>query len=162
MPVYFIRKKDKQGLIKIGQSIDPQKRLVQIQNMSPEPLEILKVFDNGDEEAIHHHFRHLRMHGEWFEATPGLLEFIDNPIDLPDRSQSSLKIIRSPEFQRINDYLEVVTDPQHSMVTVCWNCNRVFLVTEKDKAFPLLVTVRKATYCPFCGVSRHVRTELGR
>lgn len=54
--------------VKIGRSVDPKKRLADIQRMSPVPLEVLWSTPGGHEleTALHRHFRAHRSHGEWF------------------------------------------------------------------------------------------------
>ncbi|MBN1430422.1 MAG: GIY-YIG nuclease family protein [Anaerolineae bacterium] len=75
--VYFIQSSTG-GLIKIGTAINANRRLAEIQNMSPVPLRILAVIpgDCRKEAELHKRFAHLRRHGEWFEPTIELLDFI--------------------------------------------------------------------------------------
>jgi hypothetical protein len=75
--VYFLRGGD---LIKIGTTIDVDKRIRNIGTMSPVALELMK-FVQGDErfeKSLHLTFSHLCDHGEWFRATPELLTYIEN------------------------------------------------------------------------------------
>ncbi|WP_329167316.1 GIY-YIG nuclease family protein (plasmid) [Streptomyces sp. NBC_01717] len=53
---------------KIGVTSDLQRRLREIQNMSPVKLEVLWSCpgSNALEQAIHAHFAEARSHGEWF------------------------------------------------------------------------------------------------
>lgn len=78
--IYFIQAANGRGPIKIGVSIRPEKRLVSIQLISPTRLKIIKTLKGGQDQelALHHHFAHLRLHGEWFEAAPELVDFINN------------------------------------------------------------------------------------
>lgn len=56
------------SIVKIGRSIDPEKRVAEIQRMSPLPLEVLWAHTGGHLEAkLHGRFAHLRTHGEWFD-----------------------------------------------------------------------------------------------
>jgi len=76
--VYFIQATGT-GLIKIGYSRDVTARLSDLQNMSPEPLELLLTI-NGDYELegrLHAQFVEARRHGEWFEPTDDLLRLIE-------------------------------------------------------------------------------------
>lgn len=64
--------------IKIGYSLNPTGRLADILTSTPE-----SVVDLGhiraayrDEKALHQRFGHIRVHREWFEATPELLAYI--------------------------------------------------------------------------------------
>ena len=75
--VYFVQSR-LGGPIKIGLTTEPKQRLKQLQNGSPIPLQILGAL-RGDEKveaAIHERFRKLRLHGEWFEPSMELVEFI--------------------------------------------------------------------------------------
>jgi len=67
--VYFIRGED--GLIKIGQSQSPTGRAKELDGyiLATIPASLL-------ERKLHHRFRHLREHGEWFRADPELMAFI--------------------------------------------------------------------------------------
>src|SRR4051794_40462184 len=80
--IYFIQAET--GLIKIGFTDgNPAKRLAQLQVGSPVSLKLLKTTPGSayDEAALHWRFREGRSHGEWFQPTPQLLEFIR---DAPD------------------------------------------------------------------------------
>lgn len=80
MSVYFIGAEN--GLIKIGRSKNPKKRLRLIKTMSPISLELLGVIDCGRKESVslerrlHLKFKDLRVHGEWFKPGTELLCFI--------------------------------------------------------------------------------------
>jgi hypothetical protein len=76
--VYFIQPFGG-GPIKIGQTRDIIKRLKGIQACSPIPLNVLKIIrgDTEVEAKIHTDFARHNTFGEWFEATPELLEFIE-------------------------------------------------------------------------------------
>ncbi len=75
--VYFIRAGD--GPIKIGTTQRLRGRLAEIQATAPVELRVLLYVPGGlhEERAIHERFRAARLHGEWFRATPELLQFID-------------------------------------------------------------------------------------
>lgn len=62
------------GLVKIGRSIDMERRLQEIRLLSPVPLELLGVVNGGArrESAYHRKWSRLRQHGEWFTATEEL------------------------------------------------------------------------------------------
>lgn len=62
------------GLVKIGRSIDIERRLQEIRLISPVPL-VLLGFVPGDwalEAKYHEDWKHVREHGEWFRLTPEL------------------------------------------------------------------------------------------
>jgi hypothetical protein len=73
--VYFIAGA---GLIKIGITTNLTSRIRAIRNSSPVPLELLGSVPGTThiENRAHQKFAHLRRHGEWFEDTPELREFI--------------------------------------------------------------------------------------
>lgn len=76
--VYFMRRADGEGPIKIGASQMPTKRLAEVTHWASCPLEILATLP-GDaelEERLHAAFEASRLHGEWFEATPKLLAVV--------------------------------------------------------------------------------------
>ncbi|MDH6224330.1 GIY-YIG nuclease family protein [Streptomyces sp. MJP52] len=54
--------------VKIGRTTNLQRRLADIQRMSPVPLVALWTHPGGHEleTRLHHHFAELRSHGEWF------------------------------------------------------------------------------------------------
>jgi hypothetical protein len=66
------------GAVKIGFSEDVEKRLREIRPHSPIPLRILAATHGGRMREAHYHwkFRRLRLHGEWFRRTPGLMREI--------------------------------------------------------------------------------------
>lgn len=67
---YFIRG-EVTGLIKIGQSIDPVRRLADLAKCGSEPLSLLAI--GGSERALHAELASDRVHGEWFKASPAVL-----------------------------------------------------------------------------------------
>lgn len=75
--VYFIAAKSV-AMIKIGVTTDVRSRLCGLRNASPVPLEIAAVIpgDIAIERQMHSRFASSRHHGEWFEASPEILEFI--------------------------------------------------------------------------------------
>lgn len=75
--VYFIQAQVT-GLIKIGYSVDPRMRLINMATMSPEPLVLLAIHPGGRdlEGQLHRRFSRSRTHGEWFRPTRGILDFI--------------------------------------------------------------------------------------
>lgn len=73
--VYFMRRSDGVGAIKIGCSKLPRSRLAAMQVWSPEKLEIVAAVPGtfADEARLHRQFDAYRLHGEWFEAAPAIL-----------------------------------------------------------------------------------------
>jgi len=64
----YIIQSDVTGMIKIGRSKDPQKRLKQLQTGNPNKLKIIAEFkgEGWKEKIIHERLRMYRLEGEWF------------------------------------------------------------------------------------------------
>lgn len=75
--IYFIQA-ESVNLIKVGRSINTDRRLVQLRLLSPVNLRIIGSVPGGpsEEVLIHSGLDYLRSHGEWFHATPMLRRFI--------------------------------------------------------------------------------------
>lgn len=88
--IYFIQAVDG-GPVKIGWAKNLDKRIAEIQRMSPSQLCILNTFDSSkeDERLLHKYFKCIRLYGEWFEPTDELLAFVQNPckVELPPKPQ---------------------------------------------------------------------------
>lgn len=66
------------GAIKIGRSVNPEKRLKEFQAGSPIVLRILATRQGAQREPMYHrHFKAHRLHGEWFDRHPDILAEID-------------------------------------------------------------------------------------
>lgn len=76
--VYFIRSGDS-GPIKIGVSIDPEKRKSELQTSHAHDLHTLLVIPGtrDTETFLHRRFAEFRLRGEWFTPDASLLEFIE-------------------------------------------------------------------------------------
>lgn len=72
--VYFIRRADGQGPVKIGCSDVPDERLYVFAAWHPYKLEVVAATPGGfdQENALHRYFDAARVHGEWFDLTPEL------------------------------------------------------------------------------------------
>lgn len=76
--VYFIQCQTT-GLVKIGRSQDPIKRLRNLSTSSPTPLKMIsygKALPNHERE-LHDQFAEHRSHGEWFHPAIELVEFAE-------------------------------------------------------------------------------------
>ncbi len=75
--VYFIQPAQG-GLIKIGVAQHLPSRLATLQTGSPLELRVIAVMQGGEpvERELHKRFAADRRHGEWFEPSPELLDFI--------------------------------------------------------------------------------------
>lgn len=73
--IYFV---ESAGRVKIGYSTNPKSRFGKIVSDSPFPATLLGVMDGDEtrEKALHDWFSDSRHHGEWFEMTDALQDFI--------------------------------------------------------------------------------------
>ena len=64
----YIIQSDLTGMIKIGRSRHPQKRLKQLQTGNPNKLKLIKSFKSQGwrEGLIHERLKDFRLEGEWF------------------------------------------------------------------------------------------------
>lgn len=72
--VYFIGRADGEGLVKIGHSDDPERRLGELQTGSPVELAIIGAVLGSEayEQELHARLTQSRRHGEWFERHAAL------------------------------------------------------------------------------------------
>jgi hypothetical protein len=79
--IYFIQS-EHGGPIKIGRADDLAKRLVGLQTSRPDKLVVLAAAQGSlaCEKALHHRFSQYREKGEWFSASPELLEMVKDVI----------------------------------------------------------------------------------
>lgn len=75
--IYFVRA-GRAGHIKIGSASDVVARIKMLQTGCPDELQLLGAMAGNAamERRLHEQFAHLRVRGEWFEATDELLRFI--------------------------------------------------------------------------------------
>jgi hypothetical protein len=64
----YIIQSDVTGMIKVGRSKDPQKRLKQLQTGNPNKLKLIASFkgEGWKEKMLHERLRRYRLEGEWF------------------------------------------------------------------------------------------------
>lgn len=119
--VYFMRRADNVGPVKIGCSAQPLDRLDQMQAWSPEPLTIVTSAPASfrTEQRLHRQFDHLRLHGEWFEAAQPLLALISRvaatgkipPAPSNDRSQRMARMYQDGQtLQQIGDQFNITRE----------------------------------------------------
>lgn len=67
------------GEIKIGCSEDPWRRRTTIDICSPQPVCLIAKWagSNEEERELHHRFRSLSIHREWYRNEGDLTEFVD-------------------------------------------------------------------------------------
>lgn len=65
--IYFIESRDA-GLIKIGFTTNPDRRIKSLKTASPNKLRVIMTMPGTreDERKLHEKFAHLRQQGEWF------------------------------------------------------------------------------------------------
>lgn len=65
----YIIQSNNNGLIKIGRSKNPQKRLKQLQTGNPNKLKLIYTFEGEGwrEKIIHERLSYYRLEGEWFD-----------------------------------------------------------------------------------------------
>lgn len=84
--IYFVRCAAT-GLVKIGFTLNLQRRLVGLSTGSAAPLECVGVLPGNAEieRQLHARFSHLRRRGEWFEVDSELAELLASakPAELP-------------------------------------------------------------------------------
>lgn len=99
--VYFI-KNEKNGLIKIGQSKHPRKRVRQVARDVDGDLRILATIEDHTplELELHQKFHDCREHGEWFRPEPELLAYIVANKGRPDLDGPLQRIIKASRHQR--------------------------------------------------------------
>jgi len=76
--IYFLRA-GADGPIKIGSALCPPARMAQLQTGCPQRLELIfhALAQPGMESLLHRRFAPVRVHGEWYQADPSLLAYID-------------------------------------------------------------------------------------
>lgn len=74
--IYFI---ESQGMVKIGYSNDPKRRLQMLSTGCPTECTLLAICEGDEQEEarVHERFRHLRSRGEWFNFGDDLRQFIE-------------------------------------------------------------------------------------
>lgn len=68
--VYFVQ--EGEGLIKIGKTVDIERRMSGIQTHCPNPIRLLAYMEGGTrglEGKLHRLFKDKRVRGEWFDLT---------------------------------------------------------------------------------------------
>lgn len=110
--VYFFQA-EHGGPIKVGQSVDPSKRIGELQTGNPYKLVARRVVkgDPFDEFRLHDLFRAYRLEGEWFRAHPALAamcdaipdpDLADEPLESPDTVTGGLATLQrwqDPAYQ---------------------------------------------------------------
>lgn len=78
--IYFMRRADGVGPIKIGCSVQPTERLYFLNIISPYPLEVVAECGGAHdiERRLHAHFWEAHSHSEWFFPSPELVRLVEH------------------------------------------------------------------------------------
>ena len=82
-------------LVKIGKSINPIRRMQDIQLMNAADLEPLLVFQVA-EAWLHAKFHEYRHRGEWFIVSMAIIDYLDS-IDEHDSANRLRRVLRLPK-----------------------------------------------------------------
>jgi hypothetical protein len=99
--VYLIKAVSSSGDVsyKIGKSVNPQKRVKELQTGNSNKLEISCVYDtqyvNLLESTLHIHFKQFRMEGEWFAIDESVE---DTFISICDKYEKNFDILRENTY----------------------------------------------------------------
>lgn len=144
---------DETGRAKIGISIKPEARLIDLQVGNPEKLLLYGTMPGDHEYELHHRFAHNRLQGEWFKATADLLgEFNADRIGTVFDGRL-LESMTLPEDRPVIQEI----DPQIGKQVLCPACvqspglvQEVFWDTETYEKAPseeFLKIIFKGEYC---------------
>lgn len=82
--IYILQELESPYRVKIGYSVDPEKRFATIAGALPQKVVLLRVMEGSieDERFYHEHFKQHRVEGtrEWYYPHVEVLEFIDMPV----------------------------------------------------------------------------------
>ena len=92
--IYLIQSQES-GRYKVGISLNPKKRVKQLQTGSGEELKLIHIFESEYphlvEKGLHRHFKHLHAIGEWYNLSlEEELCFLKNC----DRFEKNIKILK--------------------------------------------------------------------
>jgi hypothetical protein len=97
--IYFI---EQEGIIKIGYSINPNKRFIQLKLSNPNELIVRLIIEGTleDEKKYHEMFKEFHHRGEWFLFSDEIKEFI------ADKEKVDLRY----DFGLLNNHAEIKTE----------------------------------------------------
>ena len=102
--VYFIQ--EHTGLIKIGWSISPSKRLASLQTANAYPLKLIGFIPSNDitlEKKIHDKLHSFRVNGEWFNITEKQVESLIKIYSPMDREEEDQRVLLN-YYERKKEY----------------------------------------------------------
>lgn len=120
--VYFITEGSRRQAMKIGFSVDPQRRLKSIQTDNPSPIKMIGMVPafKEHEKWLHKLLKPWRIRGEWYSCDQTIFDFIrdvtkfsDNPLILhKQKTKLSLKektrILRAPQDRNMACMMNVL------------------------------------------------------
>lgn len=122
MSIYFMHAPEV-GRIKIGFSRCWQNRFLEFLVASPTMLDVLVVAEGAiqQEQALHRIFARSRHYGEWFNATPDLLDFCRLLALLPEDARQAVIVAKIAEAQDQADAQKLTFDPvaEAAMMRAC-------------------------------------------
>ncbi|MFC8182459.1 GIY-YIG nuclease family protein [Rhodococcus sp. NPDC057297] len=140
--VYFLFA-PRANAIKIGVASDPRKRIRNLQ--TPEPCRLVGVMPGvgvEGEQALHGDFKSIRVHGEWFKATPELRSYVEShasefPVEawtpVPRRRQQRRGTSHPQAGQkRRNRAIEAAANDRMFYVYECYGPNGEFLFVARS------------------------------
>lgn len=93
MSVYFMQEQGEEGLIKVGFSDLPDRRLITVKKDEKKPVTILAVIDGGREveRLLHAQLAPARVRGEWFRPTEAVMTMVKTAqnVSSPRRGKST-------------------------------------------------------------------------
>jgi hypothetical protein len=114
MVVYFIRRADGTGPVKIGCSAQVDARVAQLSSNHKARLVILACAPGSfrDESRLHRQFASLRLHGEWFEPSPEIMAAVAHVGEsgrLPDPVEEDREVVMAARYLE-GDTLQAIGD----------------------------------------------------
>jgi hypothetical protein len=79
------------GLVKIGRSKAPKKRIRDLETAAGVPLRLVLTFSGNRELEFHRQFSHCRSNGEWFRLHADLLDFLLSQDSLSCEAREDLR-----------------------------------------------------------------------
>ena len=113
--VYFARRADGSGPIKIGNTSDPCERIKSLSLICESELAMLAFAPGGftAERSVHLKFADSRLSGEWFTATPELTAFISRVAEtgtLPLRTDERREMVFAERYLAGDTYQRIADD----------------------------------------------------
>jgi Meiotically up-regulated gene 113 len=136
MKTYFIQSSSG-GPIKIGRSMDSNKRLRELQTSHASKLEVLVEVDGNHEPAFHSRFRDLRLQGEWFRCAQPLVDYLVGNFQLKAAHKRRL-------LQELTKPVRIDVPPVDGLL-----CDH-FLERDRDGEFEEYLTIWFDGFVPEC------------